>query len=552
MTEIPANCVLSKGITGCGATTVAIKQPQHTILAMPFVGLIDNKTEQFPNTLLGIYGRGDKTQEIRDYLETHETIKIATTFDSLKKVCETLEALGQNPYRDIHLAVDEWHVLFNSYDYRTDGFRRLLETAPRFDRVTYISATPIERKYYLEELKHLPECRIEWPNAKPVNIRSHEVDKPLEYMAGICRNKIAKNGGCNYHIFLNSVEDIASIMLTARLTSENTRVICSQSEEALKKNLEKLPDGFTISKASDTLKPISFYTSTCFEGQDIIDPNGKSFIVSGSKDYTKMDISTSLIQVSGRVRKSIHNEEIIHFYSVSHYKKDCTLEDFERSTYEALKEAQEYADWKNSVPESYREREFKQIEYMKEPFVRVVGNKVVVDATMANLEIINFKIINNIYQSKTNVINEMKASGINITDDTDYTAPESIKLVSRTKASFQELFDLYCEIKDNEPQICFAPDYRLELIVNQNSLVMEAYNKLGREEVIRLKYHPFNIRRELIKLSNKGDDYKIAMLVEAAGMLQKAIPISIAKNKLQTIYNELGLKKVAKATDLTN
>jgi len=159
MKEIPANCILSKGITGCGATTLAIKQAGHTIIAVPFVGLIDNKTAQH-DTILGIYGRGDKTEEILEYLETHETIKIITTFDSLRKVCDILEYLNFNPYEEAHLIVDEWHVLFNSYNFRYDGIRRLLDTAPYFDKVTYISATPIERKYFLEELKYLPIQQI--------------------------------------------------------------------------------------------------------------------------------------------------------------------------------------------------------------------------------------------------------------------------------------------------------------------------------------------------------------------------------------------------------
>ena len=160
MKEIPANCILSKGVTGCGASTLAIEQAGHTIIAMPFVGLIDNKTAQHQE-LLGIYGRGDKTAEIKDYIDSHSTIKIATTFDSLQKVCDTLGALGFNPYKDAHLIVDEWHILFNSYDFRNKGMRKLLDTAPLFDKVTYISATPIERKYYFEEIKHLPEYRIE-------------------------------------------------------------------------------------------------------------------------------------------------------------------------------------------------------------------------------------------------------------------------------------------------------------------------------------------------------------------------------------------------------
>ena len=93
------------------------------------------------------------------------------------------------------------------------------------------------------------------------------------------------------------MEDIASIIRTAELTPENTRVICSQNEETLRKNLGKLPEGFGISKALDELKTISFYTSTCFEGQDIIDPNGRSFIVSNAqKDHTLLDIATTFFR----------------------------------------------------------------------------------------------------------------------------------------------------------------------------------------------------------------------------------------------------------------
>lgn len=48
MEEIPSNCILSKGTTGCGATTLATVQKIPMIIAMPFVELIDNKAQQFP------------------------------------------------------------------------------------------------------------------------------------------------------------------------------------------------------------------------------------------------------------------------------------------------------------------------------------------------------------------------------------------------------------------------------------------------------------------------------------------------------------------------
>ena len=106
MNELPANCVLNKGITGCGATTLAIRQAGHTIIAMPYVGLIENKIQQEKN-LLGIFGEGDKTEIIKEYMDTNNLLKIATTYDSLPKVCNILAGLGFNPYDKAHLIVDE-------------------------------------------------------------------------------------------------------------------------------------------------------------------------------------------------------------------------------------------------------------------------------------------------------------------------------------------------------------------------------------------------------------------------------------------------------------
>ena len=106
MTEIPVNCVLNKGITGCGATTLAIKQPGHTILAMPYTGLVDNKVASSKN-LLGIHGDMDREAAIKEYLADTDTIKIATTYDSLPLVCKVLSEQGYDPYKDMFLCVDE-------------------------------------------------------------------------------------------------------------------------------------------------------------------------------------------------------------------------------------------------------------------------------------------------------------------------------------------------------------------------------------------------------------------------------------------------------------
>lgn len=94
-------------MTGCGATSLAIEQKGSTILAVPFVGLIENKKMKYGDALLGIYGEGDKTADVAAYLLDHPEYKIAVTYDSLSKLIRTLQSLGHDPYREAFLAIDE-------------------------------------------------------------------------------------------------------------------------------------------------------------------------------------------------------------------------------------------------------------------------------------------------------------------------------------------------------------------------------------------------------------------------------------------------------------
>lgn len=150
-------------------------------------------------------------------------------------------------------------------------------------------------------------------------------------MASYCHARISNGGDSNYHIFLNSVTGISRIIRLADLSPSDVRIVCSNSESSGRRNQNKLPAGFTISSTIDPVKPINFYTSTCFEGQDIYDEDGRSFIVSdGFTDHTKIDITTSLIQICGRIRDSRYKGHITQLYSTSRYK-DVPLDEFAAS-----------------------------------------------------------------------------------------------------------------------------------------------------------------------------------------------------------------------------
>lgn len=158
-------------------------------------------------------------------------------------------------------------------------------------------------------------------------MRSHRIEgSPLKYMTGICRDTLRHDSQYNLHIFLNSVEGAKAVIDALELTPDIARIVCADNDE----NTVKL-DGFPRSSTKDTVRRINLYTSTAFEGCDIYDRDGMTFIVSDTrKRHSLIDISTSMIQICGRVRDSRYGE-IVHLYDMLPYK-DTTLEQFENAT----------------------------------------------------------------------------------------------------------------------------------------------------------------------------------------------------------------------------
>lgn len=108
MTEIPANCLFNKKQTGCGATELAIRNNIPTIIAMPYVALVKNKTiyRKDDISVQGVY-EGIQEQDIINYAQKHSPLKIAVTYDSLPRTIKALQSAGLDPYRELFLLVDE-------------------------------------------------------------------------------------------------------------------------------------------------------------------------------------------------------------------------------------------------------------------------------------------------------------------------------------------------------------------------------------------------------------------------------------------------------------
>ena len=78
----------------------------------------------------------------------------------------------------------------------------------------------------------------------------------------------------------------------------------------------------------------------------------------------------------------------------------------------------------------------------------------------------------------------------------------------------------------------------------------EAYEKIGADEVRKMKYHQSNIKRRLIAESQKNFAVKVVEMLDIALKKQTWIPSAKVKSELQKIYDSLGIKRTAKATDI--
>lgn len=119
LTDLPQNCIFNKKITGCGGTTIALKNNRDYVIAVPTVELIINKIKRVDSGIgtvrldgcmmevFGIFGTFDyQTKKgLKEYVKKEGVKKIICTYDKLPKLKEFIDT------KDYQLLVDEYHSL---------------------------------------------------------------------------------------------------------------------------------------------------------------------------------------------------------------------------------------------------------------------------------------------------------------------------------------------------------------------------------------------------------------------------------------------------------
>ena len=207
----------------------------------------------------------------------------------------------------------------------------------------------------------------------------------------------------NLHFFYNSVDSPASIIHQLKLPPEQVRVICaddSKQGRGKKTNQAKLGNDYPIEDTTTTVKKINFYTATAFEGCDIYDEDGRTYIVSDKyKSHTLVDISTLFIQIAGRIRDSQYGGEITHIFNETRYTTTLTYEEFKTSSENELQRSEQLVTEVNTMTKASRQIVIKGLmqKGLDIKYLSYEDDLLQLDRNLFKLDMRNFKITHEIY-----------------------------------------------------------------------------------------------------------------------------------------------------------
>ena len=558
LSELPHNCIFDKGMTGCGGSTIAINSSHQTIIAVPFTSLIENKCYQHPN-LIPVYGDDSiiTNTEILRHLsnQSSEPIKIMTTYDSLLRVISCLEEAG-HAISDYNLLIDEYHLLFTQYSFRESAVSGVLSSFDKFRSFCFMTATQLEPDFILQELDHIDIVIADWEESREIIVTSSYCSCGADKAAVELINRfITGEETGNAYIFVNSVSLIKKLVKACGLKKTNTNVIFSKANKAY----VGMPRGILPSDKSGTIPPkkINLLTSCMFEGADIYDEGGKTFVISdGARQNTLIDISTSFQQIAGRIRNSKYWSSITHFYTESRHIS-LTMEQFKEDIDTEIDVSTKLITHLNTGDLEVRTSAADSVHRMYIESTPPPEAKFYINTNLIKLALYNFKVTKHTYRLQTHINTEYAANGYLIDTITDYSSVDISKATSginKLKEVVLRLKKLDDEVKADITKVYDKGnmEYR-NYYYNKYPFLEAAINTLGYDEIGRHKYIITNIKRAMISESSSTMTMKISRLLGTYSALEPGnfVAAKDLKGIIEKVYSKLKIKKAAKGSDIS-
>lgn len=522
MKEIPSDCILSKKIPGCGATTLELNTDRNSIIIVPNVPVILSKCGKYPN-LLGVY-EGVKPNQVIEYIASNALRKIMTTPESFCKVKSACEKLGINIYADFFLLMDECHQLITDVDYRIDIVMPMNDFF-LFKRKALVSATPIgfsdprfeENLFYTEDIEADYDYRQDITVTHTYNIAKAVEEYLKTHNGSVC-------------FFVNSVVEIYSLMKHFDLL-EDSSVYCAP------KSRSKLKAEYDFSNAysewsSGTMRKYNFFTGRFFTAFDLeLDYKPDLVMITDPymAEYTILDIDTDCIQICGRFRNGVNSATHIYRAAPDTVAKSREQIEWEISAhefaYETINTLYNSAETKEhrfafgEVLETLPYRKFQYPDFTKNWFA--IDNE------------INAVVAKGRYQSRTSIMEWYKECHFfNPTfspceydeEDKDFKIIRAARSVKDRRRKMVELLSTI-----EKPTSEYALDFKNEMR-KIDPFIVDAYEVLGKERIEELRYNQKKMNADIILAQRKGN--KVVQLIKNK--------FSIGRDYLnETIVNEI-------------
>ena len=577
--------ILDKTITGCGATTMFLSDDIPTILCSARLELMHCKANapEFYGKVHEFRKFGDRSSSVltlendmMNYVNDHMgyfssgPAKVLVSYDSFKHVAQAL--VENNLLGNFRIVVDEAQTLFTDASFKGDVEIEFLENLKHNNQVIFLSATPYIEDYLdqMDFFKNLPYIELVWPPSSihPTNIeklpyyrkspKATATQIIQEYIGkGYFKDKIC-NGQTVYSneavFYINDVGSIINIISENNLTPDNTNVICAVNDDNIKR-LKKI--GFEIGhapKMGEPHKTFTYVTKCAFEGVDFYSPCAYTYIFSNiNLDNLALDISLDLPQIMGRQRRgdnpfrydaTFYFKEFVDFNSENEKtfrSRICEKQKLSEGLIDTYNNCNE-ADVRFGLGDKYRTSQ--KIDKYSKDYVAVIDDKVngtqrVVFNELAMFnEIRAWDIQKSQYIDGCQVMRSIEDATMSITEN---KVLESFLLAFN--GTFEDKMRMYCVFLQAHPEykeiLEWLPQIQLE--------IKNYYNTIGPDMLHSMSYKEANIKQHLGYV-----DLQDSIRVTASSMFTKGqfYTLKQTKEMVQSIYDDYGLAKKAKATDL--
>ena len=585
------HCIVDKGVTGCGYTEFCLTNEDPVVLCSPRKLLLENKRDQHLKDYNILYLENKLERDKQDFegvknmkkeLEKHLfvceelglPVKVMITYDSTPYLIQYLLELGLLDY--FTFVVDEFQSIFLDSYFKANIELDFVESLQACKSVIYLSATPMLDKYLekLDAFKDLTFYHLDWSktgHVEKVKIQRRRVaslgaecgkiiDKYLEgkFPMTLKDGKVVESREAVF--YFNSVGEITRIINSRNLTPENTLILCSPTDE----NEKKLTNiGFSFGRVplKDEANPMFiFCTSAIYMGVDLYSDCASSYVFADPNiECLALDISLDLAQIIGRQRNRLNpfKNDIVLFYKTRKKNEtQMTKEEFDKAQEERRKQTKTILDGFNNLTVDQRvifteklKDSIKVSQYSKD-FISVSKN--------TNLPVYNYmidianerawEVSQEHYQDELSVTSELLGNKFEVGK---YESREEVIVKDfldnhfYTTGLFHEKMKMYCEFRDKygddreilENLFFKIPDQRFRMYYEYygtKGCKSREYLEKELEQGWRNATLEDKLKQEMTSRFKPNDRYSLEDL----------------KKIIQEMYDRLGIKKKAKASDL--